>query len=305
MTKLILPNLIRTCEVASINAPYKAIMASIGASEGLAYHWRTLSMAAEKRDERDSIWFFEWRTGQFSFWHRKIAQARVDFIQGYEAELRMECRFGRTEVVLGPTQEPVPQLDPQYLGETDEFIELCEGTAHSPGWYRILRDEDQQPVYLTKQIFPAPAIRLRILEQDRRYLQTQNLNVDVQTNVVHTPQPLQRRADENKVNLPELRRIASLSPEARRAELNASAFPKNAQGLVVHANVGAPRGDDRSDHIKDQQPIAPPPNPRMYEAPLNSAEGAAKPSYAKPSASLDQSSRGRGVPPSGGFRVVS
>ena len=242
------------------------------------------------------------------FWHRKIAQARVDFIEGYESELRMECRFGRTEIVLGPTQEPVVQLDPKYLGETDEFIELCEGTAHSPGYYRILRDEDGLPVYLTKQIFPAPAIRLRILEQDRRYLATQNVDVNVQGSVVHTARPLQRRADEKKppVNLPELRRLASLSPEARRAELNASAYPKDAKGLVVHADVGAPTlAGDKSDHVREAPPIAPPPNPRAYyEAPLHPPEGAPRPSYAKPSQSLDQASRGRGLPPPGGMKVV-
>ena len=65
MTKLTVENLIRTCEVASINAPYKAIMASIGASEGLAYHYRRLSIAAEKADDRSSPFYFEWRQGQW------------------------------------------------------------------------------------------------------------------------------------------------------------------------------------------------------------------------------------------------
>ena len=45
--RLNLANLIKTCETASLNAPYRAIMASIGASENLCYHWRTQSIAAE------------------------------------------------------------------------------------------------------------------------------------------------------------------------------------------------------------------------------------------------------------------
>src|SRR5664279_1359930 len=99
--RLNLANLVKTCEVASLNAPYRSIMASIGASENLVYHWRTQSLAAEREGNKDCVWWFEWRAGCFSYWHHKIAQARIDFIQGYEADLRNECRFGREEVVLG------------------------------------------------------------------------------------------------------------------------------------------------------------------------------------------------------------
>jgi hypothetical protein len=79
---LTLANLIKTCEVASLNAPYKAIMGSIGASENLVYHWRTQSIAAEKAGDKDCVWWFEWRQGQWGYWHHKISQARVDFIKG-------------------------------------------------------------------------------------------------------------------------------------------------------------------------------------------------------------------------------
>lgn len=298
-TKLTPENLIKTCEVAALNAPFKAIMASIGASENLIYHWRTASIRAEKENDTKSIFYFEWRQGCFSFWHNKIRQARIDFIEGYEAELRHECRYGREEIVLGPDQQVVYRLDPELLRVSDDDLLNLYGRTD-----RYLLDDDGMPVPLTKLIFPAAPIRLRILEQDRRYLATQNLNVNMEAKVVHHPAPLQRRADEPRADIAELRRLALMPPEERRQLIGASAYPKNAAtGLVMPAATGTPRGDNRSDHIKEQQPIAPPPNPRMYEAPHNPAP-AARPSYAKPNKTLDTGEGiGRGEPAPGGFKV--
>ena len=300
MTHLTKENLIKTCEVASLNAPYRAIMESIGASENLAYHWRTLSVRAEKEGDKNSIFYFEWRAGQFGYWHHKIAQARIDFIQGYEAELRHECRFGRTEVVLGPDQQVVYRVDPELLRVSDEDLKNLWGRDD-----RYLLDDDGLPVPLTRQVFPPAPIRLRILEQDRRYLATQQVDLNVQGSVVHTPAPLQRRADEPRPDIiPELRRLALMSPEERRAQTGASAYPKDARGLRTIPSLGSSRDDNRSDHVKEQQ-IEPPPNPRMYEAPGPNPPSAARPSYAKPAKSLDQASRGRGEPPSGGYSVTT
>lgn len=287
---LTLENLIKTCEVASLNAPYKAIMASIGASENLCYHWRTQSIAAEKAGDKDCVWYFEWRQGQWGYWHYKIAQARIDFITGYEADLRHECRYGREEVVLGPDQQVVFKLDPAVIGVSDEDLKGLWGRDH-----RFLVDDDGMPIPLTKTVFPPPAIRLRILEQDRRYLATQQVDMNVRAQVVHSPQPLQRLPNEERPDIAELRRLAKIPPK--------HPYPLDAHGNRTLPQLAAPRSDERSDHVREQQPIAPPLNPRMYQAaPLN-PPNAPKPSYAKPVQSLDQSSRGRGEPPPGGFKV--
>jgi hypothetical protein len=291
MTHLNLPNLIKTCETASLNAPYKAIMASIGASEDLCYHWRTLSMAAERENDKNSIWWFEWRAGQWSYWHRKIAQARIDFIQGYEAEIRHECRYGRTEIVLGPDQQVVHRLDPALLGVSDDDLKNLWGRDH-----RYLLDDDGMPVPLTRQVFPPAPIRLRILEQDKRYLATQNIDVNVQGEIVHTPQPLQRRVGEERPDVAALRELAKIPPK--------HPFPLDAHGHRTIPKLGAPRGDDRSDHVREQQPIPPPQN--HPEPPLNPPTIPARPSYAKPARTLDTGERigdGRDVPP-GGFKMA-
>jgi hypothetical protein len=288
MTHLNLENLIKTCETASLNAPYRAIMASIGASEDLCGHWRTRSIAAEREGDKSSPFYFEWRVGQWSFWHRKIAQARVDYIEGYEAELRHEARFGRTEIVLGPDQQVVYRLDPQLLGVSDEDLKNLWGRDH-----RYLLDEDGMPVPLTRQVFPPAPIRLRILEQDRRYLATQNVDVHHSGEVVHTAQPLQRRVGENRPDVEALRALAKIPPK--------NPFPRDAHGNRTIPQLGAPRGDDRSDHVREQQPVAPPLQ-KHSEPPLNPPD-APRPSYAKPTKSLDQAGTGRGEPPPGGFKM--
>jgi hypothetical protein len=271
MTHLTPENLIRTCEVAALNAPHRVIMASIGASEDLIYHWRTQSMAAERAGIKDCIWYFEWRTGQFSYWHQKIPQARVDFIQGYEAELRQECRYGRTEIVLGPDQQIVYKLDPRLVGVDDEELLRIHGRTH-----RYLLDEDDMPVPLTKQVFPPAPIRLRILEQDRRYLSQQNIDVHHSGEVVHTAQTPQRRVGENRPDVEALRALAKIPPK--------NPFPLDDRGNRTIPKLTAPRGDDRPDHVREQQPE--------------------RPSYAKPPKPLDQASVGRGAPPDGGFKVA-
>lgn len=292
MTHLTFENLIKTCEVASLNAPYKAIMASIGASEDLAYHWRTQSIRAEKEGDNSSIFYFEWRAGQFGYWHHKIAQARIDFIQGYEAELRHECRFGREEVVLGPTQEVVYKIDPELLLVSDEDL----GNIYGRSDRYLLDPETKLPVPLIRLVFPPPAIRLRILEQDRRYLATQNLDVNLTGTVTHTPAPLQRRVGEERPDIAALRALAKIPPK--------HPFPLDKHGHRTIPQLGAPRGDDRSDHVKEQQPIPAAPNPRAYYEPELKPPNAPQTSYAKPVKNLDQASRGAGVPPPGGFKVA-
>lgn len=287
---LTLANLIKTCEVASLNAPYSAIMKSVGASENLCYHWRTQSLAAERAGEKENcIWWFEWRQGQWGYWHHKISQARIDFITGYEADLRHECRYGREEVVLGPDQQVVFKLDPKLIG-VDEGAFALLGIDH-----RYLLDDDGMPIPLTKTVFPPPAIRLRILEQDKRYLATQSVDVNLRAQVVHTSQPMQRLPSE-RADLVELRRLAKIPPT--------HPFPLDAHGNRTIPQLTAPHSDDRSDHVRDQQPIPPPVNPRMYEAPPLNPPNAPKPSYAKPTLALDQASTGRGSPPDGGFKVA-
>ncbi len=129
------------------------------------------------------------------------------------------------------------------------------------------------------------------------------MNVE-HSGVVQISKPLERLASEPRADVVELRRIASLTPEQRRAEIGARRAPVNARGLVMAAATGAPRGDDRSDHIKEQQPVEPPVNPRMYEEPKLLPPSRPAPSYAKPQKTLDSGERiGRGEPPPGGFKM--
>jgi hypothetical protein len=291
-------NLLKILDMLVERPTWAVAMRSIGASERQAYEWRAKSIAAAKANDTSSPFYIQWR-GAGDFWHNHAGRARSEQLISYEAQIRDQAQHGVEEVVLGPMQTPIYRENPRYLHRDDDFIRLSEGLdAGAPvTWFRYEHDASGHPIPLTKITqLPAP-LRRAVLAQIPSYKEN-TLDVSVEhSGIVQISPAMERLASEPRPGLAELRALAALSPEARRAKLGAKPAPVNARGLVIAADLGTPRGDNRSDHIKEQQPIAPPPNPRMYEVPkLNPP----RPSYAKP---LDQSGRGRGEPPPGGMKM--
>lgn len=291
MTKLTRQNLIKTCEVASLNAPIKAFMGAIGASESLAYSWRAKCAADRKANNLDSVFYFRWREVE-RFWDQHIEAARIEWVVGFESELRHQCRFGREEIVRDGNQQIVWKLDPDLLNLSDEdLLNICGRTD------RYLLDENGHRVAETKTVWPSQAVILRVLEQDRRYLAQQNINVESRVEEVHI---IKRHGADGP--RPDLEQLRAMVAERRRLHPPGSkpSYPHDGHGRFIPADLGVKPGDNRPD---DGAELAKPPNPRAYNIDPLSPAIKPQPSYARPARSLDQSGRGAGVPPVGGFRV--
>ena len=281
-------------------------MKCIGASERTAYEWRAKSIAAQKENDRSSPFYIVWRD-VFDFWHCHAGRARAENKISYEALVRDQAANGIEEKIYGPDQKPVWRERPEYIGRSDQFIRDAEilSPDDDPTYYRLERDEHGHPIQLTRRVqIPAPLRKAVLSASHPDYRETLDISVE-HSGTVHVAKPLERLASEPRADVSELRRLAAMTPAQRREQLGASAFPKNpGTGLVVQANTGNARGDNRSDHVREQQPIEPPPNPRAYQEPKLNPPNPPRPSYAKPAKSLDTGERlGRGEPAPGGFKV--
>jgi hypothetical protein len=275
-------NLTRVLDALVTTPAWAKAMGVIKASESPAFVWRAKSREAEKENDRSSLFFLEWRQ-TWDFWHNHAGRARNENILLYEAAMRDESLHGREEIVLGPDQKPVYLENEKYIGKDDTYVELSEGCDPSEvGYYRWARDEMGRRIPLTRKVFPPAPLRLAVLKQNPNYIERSELDVNLRADIQHA-KPLLRRPDEPAPNLERLRRLAALPPAERRAELGAKAFPQDANGRHVAADVGAPSSSNKSTVI---------------------APNAPRPNYARPVKRLDQQDR-RGEPPPGGYSVTT
>jgi hypothetical protein len=255
---------------------WRKAMARIGASEGLAFVWRAQAIKARKDGDTSTPLFLEWR-GTYDYWDAHASRARVENVIIFESAIRDQALNGIEHVVLGPDQRPVYKENPAYIGRDDEYVMLSEGCA--PGEvarYRLQLDAKGNPVPLTKiEQLPAP-LRLRVLEQDRRYVERKEHDVQ-HSGEIQVTKPMTRLPGEQRPDVARLRQLAAMPPEQRRAEFGASAVPLDACGNRTIATATLP------------------PEPK---------EAAPRPSYARPSQPLDGAGTGRGTVPDGGMKMV-
>jgi hypothetical protein len=258
-------------------------LATIRASERLAFVWRAQSIQAAKEDDKSSIFFVEFR-GVWGFWHEHAGRCRNENIILHEAFLRNESLNGRDEPVFGPDQKPVYAENEKYVGKDDEYIQIMEGCLPSEvGYFRFARDAKGNRIPLTKKVYPPAPLRLAVLRQDERYLERTISDVNV-SGAIKVEKPLQRLPGEPRPDLERLRKLAQLPAPERRAAIGASdkPFPHDANGRAIASAGHLPQGDDRADQTTAQTP---------------------RPSYARPTQRLDGQDRKAGMPP-GGFSVV-
>ncbi len=298
-------NLVRVLDAAAEFGNWEIVMGQIGASERLAFEWRARCNRAKSENDRSSIFWLEYRD-EWGWWTDFAGRCRSEHLMAAEAVMRGQAKSGYDEPVFGPDQKPIWRERPETIGRSDDYIRQMDGLGDWEDVDRLLRDERGHPQQLTKRVQVAVPIRKAVLAASHPDYREQ-VNVSVEhSGVVQISKPLERLASEPRADVSELRRLAAMTPEQRREALGASRFPKNPQtGLIARANTGAgPSTDNRSDHVKEQQPVEPPVNPRAYEQPALNPPNAPRPSYAKPTRALDTGERtGRGVPPEGGFRV--
>lgn len=299
MTKLCTETLEKFVELCVSNADYRSVCRACGISENTVYNWRARSIADAKANDTSSPFWITFRNVPMYF-HNAVGAAREEFLISYTGKLLAQANDGIKEQVLDSTQHPVYQEDPQFIGRSDEWVMSFTGcTADDVDWERLKKDADGHPVPLYRvQQLPAP-IRLRILEAaESRFRATQNIDVTQTIEAVHVIK--RPGADGPRPDIAALRKML----EDRRASHppgSKPSYPHDGNGRYLPPNTGAPRGDDRPD---DGAELPKPPNPRMYQEPELKPPTPQRPSYARPARSLDQSGRGQGVPPNGGFKIA-
>jgi hypothetical protein len=306
MAHLTTKNLQKLCDILVSRPSWRVAMGALGASESLAFSWRMKSIAAQKDNDTSSPFFFEHR-GIYDFFHCHAGRARLENVMLHESTIRDQSLRGIETVVRGPDQKILYQEREEYIGRSDAYVRTAEGLGDwedDVSWHRLKRGPDGNPLPQTKvEQLPAP-LRLRILEQDRRYVARQEIDTKISGEIT-VAKPLQRLRGEERPpgTLEKLKRLASMTAEQRREALGASAVPLDSTGRVTQVNRGVPLaiGDNRPD---DGPELKKPPNPRAYQEPkLNPPT---RPSYARPTdQSLDHGERtGRGEPPDGGMKMV-
>lgn len=269
-------SLVKILDALVTSPRWAKAMATIRASETLAFRWRAQSMKAHKENDTSSIFFLEWR-GAWDFWHCHAGRARTENIILHEATIRDQSINGVETVVHGPDQKILYRENPRYIGRDDDFIRLSEGldAGADVRWYRLEHDAKGHPIPLTKiEQLPAP-LRLAVLKQDKRYIDQQDVNLHV-TGEIQTAKPLQRLPGEERPDIARLRALAALPPAQRREQMGASAVPLDTNGRrTIPAPTTLPPARD------------------------------ARPSYARPAPSLDTGEgTGRGVVPDGGMKMA-
>lgn len=246
-----------------------------GASERTAFVWRAASIKAREENDTSSPFFFEHR-GVYDFFHCHAGRARLENIILHESTVRDQSLRGIESVVRGPTQEILYVQRPEFIGRSDAYVRQAEGMGDwedDVAWHRLEHDANGNPIPQTKiEQLPAP-LRLRVLEQDKRYIQRIETDVQVTGEITVQKPPARLPGEPAPRSMAELRRLAAMSVEQRRAELGASAVPAPKHGPVT-ATEAAPH-----------QQLAVRPSPRQSQ-------------------SLDQSGTGRGSPPEGGMKTV-
>jgi hypothetical protein len=300
MAHLTTENLLKILDRLVDRPSWKTVMRSIGASESLAFNWRMQSIKAAKENDRSSPFFLEWR-GSWDFWHAHCGRARTENIILYESVIRDQAINGVEEVVHGPDQRVLYKERPEYIGRDDDYIRIAEGldAGASVAWYRLEHDADGKPIPLTKRTqLPAP-VRLRVLEQDARYVHREQHDVAV-TGEITVQKPLQRLPGENKPDVSRLRALAAMTPEERCKAIGASRHPLDARGHRTVVTSTLPSGrDDNLPVIEKPSPFAAP-----YQPPP-APEPTPRPSYARPNPSLDRGEGvGTGDPVPGGMKVA-
>jgi|SRR5579862_3542953 len=299
MAHLTTENLTKILDRLVTRPTWKAVMGSIGASEDLAFRWRAQSVKALGDNDRSSPFFLEWRN-TWDWWHNHAGRARLENIITYEATIRDQALNGIEEPVLGPDQRPVYQEDPEFIGQDDDFVQLITGCT--PGEVkrkRLLIDpKTNKPIPLTRRTQLPAQVRVKVLEQDKRYIQREIHDVNIQGQVAVTP-ALRRLPGEAPPNVARLKELAAMSPEERRKVLGASAVPLDANGRRTILTIAAPLNRDAPD---DQGEIAKPNAAPPFQRPPQPAPAPPRPSYARPAPShlLDRSGRGDFDPPPGG-----
>jgi len=212
---------------------------AVGISERTLYEYRAQSIKAKNANDTSSPFFLEHR-GDFGFWHDHVGRSRAEQLISAEGKIRDQATNGIEEKVYDSQNHPVWKERPEYIGRSDDYVLLSEGCAPDEiEWHRLEHDENGHPVQLTKLVQAPAPIRKAILSASHSdYKDSVDVNV-AHSGTVLVSAPLQRLASQPREKMEDLRQLALLSPEARRAKLNGHAAP-TINGVVTQVPRGKP-----------------------------------------------------------------
>jgi hypothetical protein len=276
---------------------WQSAMASIGASEPLAFKWLAQSKYAKKDDDVSSIFYLEWR-GIFNWWHEHAITARRESLVSYEALVRDQAMNGIEIPILDSQGRQLWKENPATVGKDDDVLDLEFGAGK---WSRIMRDENGNAVPLTRTEQVPATTRNKILDQIRGYRDAPP-SVHIHNNLrVSPPIKALRRAPAGPAEparLPPPKEETALVRDLR-ARLKAGVTNPKPDGPVEI--LGRATGD-KPDNVSSFPQDVPPTladHPRAYQGEPTHVP-AEKPNYARKlsTGGIDQAGMGRGPDPS-------
>lgn len=160
MVHLTTENLIAVLE-ARVSHNWRASMASIGASEHLAYKWLAASKHAAKDDDVSSIFFLEHR-GVWDYWNAHARRSRAEALIALDSTILHQALSGIEIPILDSQGRQLWKENPATVGKDDDTCDLEFGLGN---WSRILRDPQGRAVPLTKtERLPGTVIN-KVLDQ--------------------------------------------------------------------------------------------------------------------------------------------
>lgn len=114
-------NLIACCESLCVRGSWAVAAAKIGCAESTLYLWLTKSKRAQQHNEGEaSPFWLRWREHD-DFWHEHVKRARKENVMALSFLVMDQCRNGIDVPLINPsTMQPVYQLDPAFLGVSDD-----------------------------------------------------------------------------------------------------------------------------------------------------------------------------------------
>jgi hypothetical protein len=295
---------VKVLDTLAIKSAWGVAMASVGLAETTAFTWLAASRAAMKRDDKTSPFYIWWRE-QNGYFHQHAINARIEHKMSAEAIIRAEIRDGLEVKLFDGSGNPIWMQDPLAvaLNLPDQDAADLAGFPDYP----FLHDEKGARIQATKRELLPATTRNLLLQTLPDYRQHSTVDVKVSSDHVHVHRVLDRPADAQPSG------DSELVKDLKRKLLEGPKNPKpdspvqilgRSSGEMVNGRVyrdEPERVNKPSDETPKPQTLAD--HPRAYQVPRATPPKGPPEDYGRPAASLDQSSRGRGTPPSGGFRV--
>ena len=289
-------------ESLTVRGAWATAAAKIGCAESTLFLWLTRSKRAAETRDIASPFYFEWRD-RAAFFHEHAKRARAENIMSLEALVRDEARNGQTEYVRDPsTGRKIPQLDPEFLGVSDQEMSDNFLDPVRDRWLWLYNDagERVEPLWEVKTVPQPASLRATVLRGllPQTFGERADVNVTHRGAVVHVVEPAKYipRAEREQIvdaqfsevtprlSAPELRPdIEMLRAEAARLMREGPRNP-TPQGVVKDAD-GLPVGrtkpvNDPADDVRIVKPSIPlGDHPRAYLQPK--PEPRPRPSYAR------------------------